>query len=255
MKPLELLRQNPLVRDMKGTFRRSWRRWGDPLPHVRRNTLAVRTLEHLQIAMGWTESPLLEGEHLHTYRGVVDLNDRPLRDAEVIASACCNGQPTTILEIGTAHGATTALMARNAPSATIYTVNLPPDEASDAGKNITFAPSESEIGRIYRAQNCSNVVQILANTKYWKPDFGPIDVAFVDGCHDADFVYNDTKNALTKCRPGSLLMWHDFHPGLIDNFHWIGEVCAGIERLYSEGLLRERILHLQDSWVGLYRVP
>ena len=98
-------------------------------------------------------------------------------------------------------------------------------------------------------------MQILANTASWEPDFGPIDVALIDGCHDADFVYEDTRKLLARCRAGSLILWHDFHPGLRRVHPWIASVCSGIERLYENGLLRGKIFHLQDSWVGLYRVP
>ncbi|HEX7010990.1 MAG TPA: class I SAM-dependent methyltransferase, partial [Phycisphaeraceae bacterium] len=220
-----------------------------------RYTLEVNDLANLQRAMGWTRQPILEGEHLYQFRFVEDLNERPLRDAEVIMSACCNGDPGTILEIGTAHGQTTALMSRNAPQATIYTVNIPPEEIAAGGQAVTFAPSRQEIGQAYREAGCVNVQQILANTAHWEPDFGPIDVAFIDGCHDAEFVYNDTRKVLARCRPGSLILWHDFAPALAHNFDWIHQVCLGVERLYREGWLVDRILHLRDSWVGLYRVP
>ena len=226
-----------------------------PLRYVRSNVLVVRSLDHLMKAMGWTRNPLVEGDHLHAFDYLEDLNDRRIRDAEVIGSACCNGNPKILLEIGTGSGRTTALMARNAPGATVYTVNIPPEEIAEGGRNVTGAPTREEIGRHYREMGLTNVRQIFANTLRWEPDFGPIDVAFVDGCHDADIVYSDTKKILAKCRPGSLVLWHDFAPDLVDAYHWIREVCRGVERLFAEGLLRGRILHLQDSWVGLYRVP
>ena len=221
------------------SFLRGTQGAGDPLRHLRSNVLVVRSLDHLKKAMGWTRSPLLEGDHLHAFDYLEDLNDRRIRDAEVVGAACCNGDPKILLEIGTGSGRTTALMARNAPDATVYTVNIPPEE----------------IGRHYREAGLTNVRQVLANTLRWEPDFGPIDVAFIDGCHDAEFVYSDTKKILAKCRPGSLVLWHDFAPDLVQTYHWIQEVCLGVERLFAEGLVRGRILHLQDSWVGLYRVP
>ena len=211
-------------------------------------------MEYLQKAMGWTCTPILKGEHLTTYQFLEDLNDRRLRDAEVIASACCNGTPKTLLEIGTSHGRTTALMAQNAVNGTIHTVNIPPDDIDKGGRNITFAPELSEIGSYYRDLELKNIRQIYANTAHWEPDFGPIDVAFIDGCHDAEFVYGDTAKVLKRCQPGSLILWHDFNPNLVNVYGWIKEVCQGVERLYAEGILKGRILHLQDSWVGLYLV-
>lgn len=219
------------------------------------NVLEARSLAMLQKAMGWTREPDLDFEHLRQYQFLEDLNDRRLRDAEVIASACCNGNPKVILEIGTAGGHTTALMARNAPQATVYTVNIPPEEISAGGEFVTAAPDRKEIGRFYRELGLGNVRQILANTARWSPDFGPIDVAFIDGCHDADFVFSDTCKALDRCRPGSLILWHDFSPGHTRVYHWIAAVCDGVERLYRKRKLHGPILHLADSWVGLYRVP
>ena len=206
-------------------------------------------------AMGWTRVPVLEGDHLHSVERLEDLNGRKLRDAEVIGAACCNEDPRILLEIGTATGRTTALMATNAPGATVYTVNIPPEEVAEGGRNVSYAPTREEIGRYYREKGLGNVRQIFANTLRWEPDFSPIDVAFIDGCHDADFVYGDTKKVLEKSRPGTIVLWHDFSPGLAHVYAWIMEVCLGVERLYRDRLLRGKILHLQDSWVGLYRVP
>jgi predicted O-methyltransferase YrrM len=231
------------------------RPWLDPWHHLEANVLEVRSFAHLKRALGWTRDPVLERARLESRPGVEDLNDRRLRDAEVIAGACANAARRIALEIGTGHGLTTVLMAENAPNATVHTVNIPPEEIAAGGVHTTFAPTREEIGREWRERKLSNVVQILANTATWEPDFGPIDVAFIDGCHDADFVFGDTRKVLARCREGSLILWHDFHPGLRKVHPWIAAVCRGVERLYRERLLRGRILHLQDSWVGLYRVP
>jgi len=226
----------------------------DPFRHLSANVLEVRNLDCLMKAMAWSNYPLLDGEHLLEFNFLTDLNDRRIRDAEVLGAACCNGDPKTLLEIGTSHGRTTALMAQNAPASIIHTINISPDEIAEGGKHVTFAPGREEIGWYYREKKCRNIQQIYANTKYWAPDFGPIDVAFIDGCHDADFVYNDTQKILKKCRPGSIIMWHDFNPQLVKIYDWIHDVYQGVERLYADGLISGRILHLQDSWIGLYRV-
>ncbi len=227
----------------------------DPLFMVRRNTLEVRGIDNLMRAMNWSKQPDLSDACLDRFEYIEDLNQRRRRDAEVLLSSCCNGNPKVILEIGTAHGQATKLIAQHAPQATVYTVNIPPDEIDSGGRNVTFAPSTNDIGRIYREAGCKNVVQILANTANWKPQIDTIDVAFIDGCHDTDFVYNDTKNILEQCRSGSLILWHDFAPNMAHNFRWIHDVCRGVELLFRDGLLKNRILHLQDSWIGLYQVP
>jgi predicted O-methyltransferase YrrM len=227
----------------------------DPWQHLDANVLEVRSLAHLKLALGWRRDPILDAERINVFLGLNDLNDRRLRDAEVIAGACANEARKIALEIGTGAGLTTTLMAENAPQATLYTVNIPPEEIAAGGVYTTFAPSRDQIGRAWRERKLENVVQILANTATWEPDFGPIDVALIDGCHDAEFVYGDTSKVLAHSRPGSLILWHDFHPALRSVYPWIASVCRGIERLYRERRLRGPILHLQDSWVGLYRVP
>jgi hypothetical protein len=246
------IRLVPRVRSMVG---RRLAPWLDPWHHLDRNVHELRSYAQLAAALGWTRKPILSGDHLYLVRGPEDWNERPLRDAEVIGGACANEAHEIALEIGTAHGLTTALMAENAPDALVYTVNIPPDEIDAGGRYTTFAPARDEIGRAWRERRLGNVKQILANTARWEPDFGPIDVAFIDGSHDADFVFSDTRMILARCRAGALVLWHDFHPGLRRVHPWIGSVCRGVERLYREGWLRGPILHLQDSWVGLYRVP
>lgn len=227
----------------------------DPHYPLRSNVLEVRNLKCLLAALNWTNTPILDGEFLHDFDNLEDLNDRRIRDAEVIGAACCNGNPKILLEIGTSYGMRTTLMAQNAPDGVVYTVNIPPEEIDQGGNLITFAPRVEDIGWYYRERGYKNIRQIFANTAKWKPDFGPIDVTFIDGCHDADFVYNDTRIVLEKCRPGSVILWHDFAPDLAPVYSWINQVCTGISRLYTHGIIRGRILHLQDSWVGLYQVP
>ena len=225
------------------------------IDHLHVKVLTVRDVSALKQAMHWRKDPVLEEPEVYQYRFLTDLNDRRRVDAMFIGCACANSNPSILLEIGTGHGYTTALMARNAPGGIVYTVNIPPDEIKQGGVYTTFAPEISEIGKYYRTQELYNIRQIYANTKPREPDFAPIDLAFIDGSHDSDFVYSDTLKVLRRARPGSLILWHDFAPGMAKIYPWIGQVCEGVSRLYAAGHLTDPILHLQDSWVGLYVVP
>jgi hypothetical protein len=148
-------------------------------------------------------------------------------------------------------------MAKNSPQTEIHTINIPAEEIArgEGGKLTTGALEVDQIGACYREHGCQNVKQILANTANWVPDVGPIGVAFIDGCHDAEFVYGDTVKALSIAEPGAFILWHDFNLHLAKTYHWIYDVCIGVEELYRRRLLSGRIYHLRDSWVGLYRVP
>jgi hypothetical protein len=218
------------------------------------HSIELDTLEDLKIALDWKNNPNLDGEDFTVFENVTQVNRRRLRDAEVVAAACRNCAPGNILEIGTSFGQTTALMAQNAPDSTIHTVNIPPEEIAEGGKRVTHAISREAIGRIYRERGFKNVEQIFANTANWKPTMKPLGVAYIDGCHDADFVYNDTRNALAVAEAETLILWHDFAPHMLMNFEWLRDVAEGIIRLYREKFLRHPILHVKNSWVGLYRV-
>lgn len=217
----------------------------------------VNDVRELQKVFGWDAAALLDDPKLHEFDYPADLNLRRLHDAEVLGTVMANARPAQALEIGTSEGRTTALMAMNSPESVIHTINIRPEEiaAGEGGKAITWALEIDRIGSYYREMGCENVRQILANTATWKPDIGPIGVAFIDGCHDTDFVVGDTLKALSIAEPGAFILWHDFHPGLVRIYDWIHQVCLGVEELCATGAVRGRIFHLRDSWVGLYRVP
>lgn len=236
----------------------------------RKNKLAIRTsllldskiitlnsYQELLRLFHWKKEPILDESQVHLYEYVLDVNQRRLRDAESIMTVCANVGTSTLLEIGTAHGITTASMALNAPLAQVYTVNILPEEAEagEGGKLITNSFPRDAIGSYFREKNIKNITQIYANTLTWEPNIGTIDVAFIDGCHDKDFVINDTLKILPHMRPGGFILWHDFNPNLAMKHGWIAEVCAAVAWLQAKGHIGGDVYHVKDSWVGIWQVP
>ncbi|HUI30638.1 MAG TPA: class I SAM-dependent methyltransferase [Candidatus Acidoferrales bacterium] len=223
---------------------------------LKRKVIQLNSVQELKKVFGWTENPVLDRPDIREFDSVDDVNERRLRDAESLGTVLINLKPRVALEIGTANGMGTVLIAANAPGSEIYTINIPPEEvlSGKGGKLTTVALEREKIGIEYKKRNLTNVHQILANTATWSPEIGKIDFAFVDGCHDKEFVFNDTRKVLDNSHKNSFILWHDFSLGLVKNYKWIDEVCSGVEKLYRKGYLTGYIFHVRDSWVGVYRV-
>lgn len=216
--------------------------------------MEVNSLDDLMKIFDWSRKPILARADIHDYDFEGDANNRRVHDAEVLGVVMRNVRPATALEIGTAAGMGTVLMSVNSPKSKIYTINILEEDLKNdqGGKYTTIALSKEMIGREYRKQKRKNVFQIYANTATWEPNIGEINGVFIDGCHDTEFVVNDTKKILGFMPKGSFIVWHDFCPGLRTKFAWIDSVCLGVESLYESGYLSGKIYHLKDSWTGIY---
>jgi hypothetical protein len=220
-----------------------------------RQVIEVNDYRELKKLFRWENAPVLDRYDMYDCNHVEDLNERKLRDTESIATVMCNAKPKIAVEIGTADGMGTLLLAKNSPHSQIHTVNIPPEEIKQGGKLVTYAPDRDEIGKAFKKTPFSNNIhQIYANTAYWEPNIGTIDFAIIDGCHDTKFVYNDTRKILKHATKGSFILWHDFNPALVKKYNWIHSVCKGVDRLCRDGLITGRIFHIKDSWVGIYQV-
>src|SRR5262245_54746208 len=170
-----------------------------PYPLVlSRSLIELNDVGELKKLYRWQDDPVIDRPDVHDFEFVTDINQRRLRDAEVLGAVMRNARPRVALEIGTANGMATVQMAVNAPEAHIYTVNILPEEVRDGqgGELTTVAMAQDDIGIAFRQRGLHNITQIFANTATWEPDIGTIDVAFIDGCHDSEFVYNDTRKIL-----------------------------------------------------------
>jgi predicted O-methyltransferase YrrM len=141
----------------------------------------------------------------------------------VVAVLCKLRRPQRIFEIGTYDGATTLLLARNAPTAEVFTLDLPPDHASVAAVTSEVANAREGAGRRFTdSPEAEQITQLYGDSRTF--DFSPwhrdIDLILVDGGHDYDCARADTANALRMVRVGGLVIWDDYLPG------WPGVVSA-----------------------------
>lgn len=161
-------------------------------------------------------------------------------------------QPGIVLELGTAHGNTTANICKQCPHATVYSVNALPEQIS--GDIITFALTKEDIGRAYRKSGfASRVQQIYANTldldlsPYLKA--GSVDFAIVDACHDTPFVINDFLKVVPYMKPGGLVLLHDTHPSMEEHLLGSYRACMYLRKQGYD------IRHLDKTWWGVWQVP
>jgi len=222
-----------------------------------KNFFIVDTTRELARFLGFEKQPVLIEDDLDKVNFITDINSRKLRDAEVLSLIAANAVPGNMLDIGTHHGRSAARMAANSPQSTVYTVNIPPEEYDEGGKLKTDCLSRDEIGSFYRSKNLLNIEQIYANTKTWLiPDYiDDLSLVYVDGCHDKEFVYSDTRLILDRVRPGGFILWHDCSPIYRQNFGWIDEVMKGVERLLQERKISGNILNVKNSWIGILKKP
>lgn len=132
-------------------------------------------------------------------------------------------QPRRIFEIGTYDGATTLLLARNAPDAEVFTLDLPPEGAGAATVTEEVKNAGQGVGRRFRGTDESErITQLLGDSRTF--DFGPwygtVDFVVVDGGHELDCVRADTATAFRLLKPGGVIVWDDYERG------WPGVVQA-----------------------------
>lgn len=59
---------------------------GASLRHVRANLRTARDIRSLQRALGWIKDPALDDAWIFRFDNLADLNDRKVRDAEVLGT-------------------------------------------------------------------------------------------------------------------------------------------------------------------------
>ncbi len=151
------------------------------------------------------------------------------RQALDLLSLAAYHNPDVVLEIGTFMGSTTRDFARTLPSATIHTVDLPPDYAGEATELVDGAGLKKDdfhliegrkVGRDYLdTPYAARIHQHFGDTA--KMDFGVAAGAtffFIDGAHTYDYCRNDSEKCFELCGGKGVFLWHDCdesHPGVV----------------------------------------
>jgi hypothetical protein len=125
---------------------------------------------------------------------------------------------TTFFEIGTFDGQTTETLAKNIPTLSLLTLDLPAERSKETA--IPISQNERRyiekpiIGKRFRGTpEAARITQLLGDsaTFDYTPYLGRMDAVFIDGCHDEAYVANDTQKALTLLtKRGGVVIWHDY---------------------------------------------
>jgi len=163
----------------------------------------------------------------------------------VLAGVCRLLKPKHVFEIGTFNGRTTVNLAANSPlDAIVHTLDIPHDHPK-------FAPVEGEErfqlhennGAFYRkSAYAPRVDQLWADSAEFDvtPLIGQIDLAFIDGSHNYDYVKNDTEKVMAMMAPGGVVFWHDYHPQYPDVAQYLEESSSSRYHIETTSLVVQR---------------
>lgn len=139
--------------------------------------------------------------------------------------------PAKVFEFGTFDGSTTLNLAMNVPSATIYTIDLPEDNAKTGfpidrinealtpggskrrGSKRRFDGTEFYLTLSDNSVSPESPIQpIRMDSKEFdtSPYKGAIDVVFVDGAHTYEYCRSDSEKAFEMVSPNGIIIWHDY---------------------------------------------
>lgn len=218
----------------------------------------LNSLAEFRRHFGLTSDGILLEDDLDVVETECDLHSRRRRDAEVLTTLAANVSGDC-LDLGTSHGHSAFKFATNLRErGTVHTVNLLPEQhQASSGQLVTHLLTREQIGAFYRARGVTGVNQIYADTCNWAmpAELRGLALVFVDAAHDTEAVFKDSLLICDRVRPGGFIVWHDFHPQLRLKFGWIDAVMRGVERFFQTKGLAPDIIHLKDSWMGVWQVP
>jgi len=154
--------------------------------------------------------------------------------------------PRIVFEIGTFDGASTLLLARNAPDAQVMTLDLDPGSADRATVDAEAGNAQMGVGaRFVDEPEATRITQLFGDSRSFdfSPWFGTVDLVLVDGGHERECAKADTATALRLLARGGIAVWDDYQIG------W-PEVVRSVDEARLPGLLR-----LESTDFAVYHAP
>jgi predicted O-methyltransferase YrrM len=180
--------------------------------------------------------------------------ETPVDELAYLALLTAALRPKMVFEFGTFRGRTALHFALNSPpDCRVFTLDLPPDERSEVLARVNPADAAiiraSETGKDCRDSDVSHKIEQLYgdSTRFdFRPFYGQVDLAFVDGGHDYEVARSDSRNAVAMTRPGGLVVWHDF-----GNY---GAYYDVVRAVFDE-VPRAEVWQVAGTQLAVYRKP
>lgn len=208
--------------------RRVYLRNIDTIPAIkRRNSDFARLRE--DICRSGTASKAHLG-YSYTHEGGLTLQQHPDEFASLCLYLKEHGPHANYMEIGSASGGACLILWREVGFNNV--ISLDDGEhplASEQSQNLGQIPN---IKQFIGDSHSESAERFLANNLD-----GKLDVAFIDGDHSYEGVWQDVRLTLPFSRAGTLIAFHDT------------VVCAGVERAWLE-CAREKIIKPLAEYVG-----
>ena len=140
-----------------------------------------------------------------------------------LASLAMSLDARAVFEIGTYNGLTAWCLARNVPKATVYTLDLPTEQAPVLplfeGDASNRRPFDRRVYELLPAEG--RVVQLWGDSATFDFDSwrGLCDLVYIDGAHSRPYVESDTNRALEMLSPAGAIVWDDYWRGVPDVAH------------------------------------
>jgi predicted O-methyltransferase YrrM len=166
---------------------------------------------------------LVHFDNRYTHEGGLSLQQNPDEFAALCRFLKLHGPYTTYVEIGTASGGSALLLSREVGFERAISIDDGQHPRAREQKiNLAAIPNLRQfIGDSHEPAARAFLSEAL--------DGAPIDLAFVDGDHSAEGVWQDIELTLPFCRPGALFVLHDT------------QACEGVElawfRVVREGIV------------------